>query len=390
MSTRVSPESLAQLADAVRAGLEAAHPFAIEAGGTKQDWLRPGPAPHTVLDLSRMRGVVEHEPGDMTVTVRAGTRLAELQEHLRASGQRLAVDPALGPDEAATVGGILSTDDAGPGRLAFGSLRELCIGATFVLSDGTVARSGGKVIKNVAGFDLCKLFCGARGTLGVVAEMTVRLHPIFAKEATLRVRAPVAEAIRGAAKIDTNRFAPTALTVQDEALWIRFEGGGPAVSAQVARARRTLAQVGLHIDGALDGEDSRAAWRQMNEARRARPGETTLAISTLPSEVEALAEAADEAAPRARLVVDPALGALLVHLPAAPLSQVAATAQRLRARARAARAHLRVRSRPEGLDALLDPYGPLPDSLEVMRAVKSALDPAGRCQPNRYLFEDRP
>ena len=164
--------------------LDSAGPLAVAGAGTAASWAGAlGPA-DAVLDLRALTGVITHNPGDMTVSVRAGTPLRDLNAELADHGQHVAFDAARVAD-GATVGGLLATGDAGPGALVHGSLRDLVIGTTLVLADGTVARSGGHVIKNVAGYDLAKLVHGSYGTLAVVAEVVLRLHPLPHAVATL-------------------------------------------------------------------------------------------------------------------------------------------------------------------------------------------------------------
>src|SRR5579871_411003 len=145
-------------------------------GGTKHDWGNPLSAADIVLSTTRLNRVLEHPWADLTVTVQAGCTVSHLQQTVAQHGQRLAVD-VLWPD-AATIGGILSTNDSGALRLRYGSLRDLVIGVTLALPDGTLASSGGKVVKNVAGYDLPKLAAGAFGTLGVITRAVFRLHPL--------------------------------------------------------------------------------------------------------------------------------------------------------------------------------------------------------------------
>src|SRR5450755_3938923 len=143
-----------------------------------------------MLSTARLNRVIEHAGADLTVTVEAGCTIAELQRTLAQHGQRLAIDP-LWP-ERATIGGILSTNDSGSLRLGYGALRDLIIGVTLVLADGTIAKSGGKVVKNVAGYDLPKLATGGLGTLGVIARAVFRLHPLPRNTRTLTI--PVKDA----------------------------------------------------------------------------------------------------------------------------------------------------------------------------------------------------
>jgi glycolate oxidase FAD binding subunit len=146
----------------------------IRGGGTKQQWAR-GDAPQIYISLNRLNRLVEYPWQDLTCTVQAGCRWGALQNALAAHGQFVALDPLF--RDRATVGGILATNDSGPLRQRFGSLRDLVIGMTLVLADGTTAKSGGKVVKNVAGYDLCKLMTGSYGTLAIITDATFRLHP---------------------------------------------------------------------------------------------------------------------------------------------------------------------------------------------------------------------
>jgi glycolate oxidase FAD binding subunit len=147
-----------------------------QGGGTKLDWGNPGPAPDVILSTARLNRILEHVWADMTVTVEAGCTVRALQSQLAQHKQWLAIDP-LWP-ERATIGGILATNDSGALRVCYGALRDLIIGITVALPDGTLALSGGKVVKNVAGYDLPKLMTGALGTLGVITQAVFRLHPL--------------------------------------------------------------------------------------------------------------------------------------------------------------------------------------------------------------------
>ena len=129
------------------------------------------------FDTRRLNRILEHNEGDFTAVLEAGVPLVEAQAAFAAAGQMLALDPPLGEGDAATIGGVIAANDSGPLRHRYGGVRDLVVGITVVLSDGTIAKSGGKVIKNVAGYDLAKLFAGSFGTLGLIARVAVRLHP---------------------------------------------------------------------------------------------------------------------------------------------------------------------------------------------------------------------
>ena len=145
--------------------------------GTKMHLGEPPRELDLVVSTARMDEIIEHVPGDQIVRTQAGVKLEDLQEKLSGANQMLGLDP---PDAAAgaTIGGVIAANSSGPLRLRYGTVRDLIIGITVVLSDGTVAKAGGKVVKNVAGYDLGKLFSGSLGTLGMIAEANFRLHPI--------------------------------------------------------------------------------------------------------------------------------------------------------------------------------------------------------------------
>jgi glycolate oxidase FAD binding subunit len=188
-----------------------------------------------VLSTARFDRLVEHEAGDLTCTVEAGIRLSELNRLLAEQRQRFVLDPPGDP----TVGACIAANLSGPRSYRFGGPRDLVLGVTVVLGDGLVASSGGKVVKNVAGYDLGKLFCGSEGRLGLVARASLRLHPLPEVERTLVVPvSEAAEARRLLAELDRSRLVPNAVDL----LWpgklcILFEGTARAVETQLAAAR---------------------------------------------------------------------------------------------------------------------------------------------------------
>jgi glycolate oxidase FAD binding subunit len=209
-------QTVSEVADAVRT--------AAESGGTISV---------DDLDLGALDRILEHEAGDLTCTVEAGIRLSALQAALAEHGQRLSLDPAGDP----TLGGCLAGDLHGPLRYRYGRLRDLVLGVTAVFGDGLVASSGGKVVKNVAGYDLGKLLSGSRGALGIVVRMSVRLHPLPETSATV-VSAGDSEAKARAARRST--LVPSALDVTDERVALLFEGSERAVEAQIAFAKELI------------------------------------------------------------------------------------------------------------------------------------------------------
>jgi FAD/FMN-containing dehydrogenase len=235
-------------------------------GGGRVSIDRPGG--DVVLSTRRLDRVLEHEPGDLTAIVEAGIRLSALQAALAAHGQMLALDPPGDP----TVGACLAGDLSGPRRHRYGGMRDLVIGVTVVLADGTVASSGGKVVKNVAGYDLGKLFSGSRGRLGLIARLALRLHTRPAAEAT--VVAETADARTLWNEVRRSQLTPSAVDLlPPDRVAFLFEGGAAAVEHQVG-----LCPGGPHAASVWDeaaGRQLRAggqlafAWQ---ECLLARPG----------------------------------------------------------------------------------------------------------------------
>ena len=188
-SITITPANTQQVSEVLRYTHENNLTITPSGGGTKQSWGNPIRT-QIRLDLTRLNRVVEHPWQDLTCTVQSGCIWQHLQQTLTKHGQFVALDP-LWP-ERATVGGILAANDSGALRHRYGSLRDLVIGMTLVLADGTIARSGGRVVKNVAGYDLCKLLTGSLGTLAVITEATFRLHPLPQHPQSFTVSAPKA------------------------------------------------------------------------------------------------------------------------------------------------------------------------------------------------------
>jgi glycolate oxidase FAD binding subunit len=382
-TTTLRPTDLRSLRDAV---LDSAGTIGIAGAGTAADWAGPLAPVDAVLDTTGLTGVITHNPGDMTVSVRAGTPLRQLQEELAPHGQHVSFDAARIAD-GATVGGLVATADAGPAALVFGSLRDLVIGVTIVLADGTVARSGGHVIKNVAGYDLAKLLHGSYGTLGVLAEVVLRLHPVPGRASTLAIHCSLEEAAEHAATVLGGPYEPAAMEwTSDGVLLIRLEGTADALDARVQRLRTALGTGELldlpspSDEGAVRriGTDESAARREGAEAWerhaslvRGAPGLATLRIGVRPSRLPAvLADLPAEA-----ITAGLGTGVATVTLP--PEAVAAA-----HARVHAAGGTSVLRSRPAESDA--PAWGPPPSAISVLRAVKAELDPQGRFGPGRF------
>jgi glycolate oxidase FAD binding subunit len=369
-------------------------------GGTKMSWGGSTPeAPDLVLETGGLHRLLIHNPADMTAAVEAGMPLRTLQDRLAGSGQWLALDPPTEPD-GATLGGLLATGDSGPRRLRYGALRDLVIGVTLVLADGTVARAGGHVIKNVAGYDLSKLSYGSVGSLGLIAEVVLRVHPKPEASATVVVPAAVATANAISLRLLASPLEPSAVDWVGEPgaatgggrLAVRFEGTGAGVEAQTAALRALLngsappAGTRAEAAGALVDADEAALWNEFAAARRAESGQSVAFAGTLPSRLpavaDALAAAGNATGAQVRLASHTALGLHTAGFAGSPQQQVAAF-DRWRRAVLALGGTVVLRGRPAEVDRIVDALGPAPLAASLLRAVKSRLDPDGRCAPGR-------
>lgn len=340
--------------------------------GTRLHWGAAPEAVDLVVDTSRMSRVLAHAAGDLVVTVQAGLPLADLQAALAPHGQRLALDGAQG-----SIGGAIATAPSGPLRYRYGSVRDLIIGITVVLADGTVAKAGGTVVKNVAGYDLAKLYTGSLGTLGVVTEATFRLHPLpeTRRYVTMTCSDP-GRAAAGVAAVRNSQNDPVAIEVD------RPEAGGPitvgvaveGVAAGIgARAGDVAALLGT---GAAIHEDPPDWWAV---APHGRLGPAAV-LTAEPTGLEAVLTRAPGV-----LRGSAGVGVFSVGLEASPLGDGLASALdalRTLAAEHAGTAVLRC-APPEAKDGL-DVWGPV-SGLALMRRVKDEFDPEHRLASGRFV-----
>ncbi|HWB66256.1 MAG TPA: FAD-binding oxidoreductase, partial [Mycobacteriales bacterium] len=252
-SETLQPQSIDELAAAMTAAAAQHRTVAVRGAGSKSGWAMPGQPVDVVVDTRSLRGGIDHAAGDLVVTALAGVALGDLQQQVARAGQWLALDP---PEPNATIGGIVATAASGPRRLRYGTPRDLLIGITVVLADGTIAHSGGKVVKNVAGYDLGKLFTGSFGTLGVIASCTFRLHPLAAaRQVVTAETAEPAEAVR---HLNATGATPTAMEWDGRALVVVVES---IESAAAEQGKDIAAAIGGRVGSELPANFGQRPWR---------------------------------------------------------------------------------------------------------------------------------
>jgi glycolate oxidase FAD binding subunit len=347
-------------------------------GGTKLGWGTPA-ASSGELSTRGLSTILEHNASDLTAVLEAGVPLGEAQRTFAAAGQMLSLDP---PDAGgATIGGVFATGDAGPLRHRYGGPRDLVLGMRVALADGTVARSGGRVIKNVAGYDLAKLFCGAFGTLGLVLEVVVRLHPLPPRRATAVGTSDDPNALQAAA-LAVGR-APLELESFD-VRWDRNEGtllaraAGVAPEDRAREAARLMASVGLRAD-VVDHDDA-GMWDAQRAGQRAAGGAgAVLRVSAVRSELARTLLAARRAG--ASIIGRAGLGLSWLTLPEADEDALVAAIVAIR-RDLAPRP-CALQDAPEAVRARAGVW-PQDPAEALMRAVKARFDPNGVCNPGIF------
>ncbi|UOM33699.1 FAD-binding protein [Acuticoccus sp. I52.16.1] len=329
MSNVLTPESAADVVDYVASAVATAEPLEIIGGGTKRA-ISPPTQTGYVMDLSRLAGIVGYEPEELILTLKPGTPMAEIGDTLSAAGQMLAFEPPdlvplLGAGGVATFGGAFGTNFAGPRRLTAGAVRDHMLGLHAVSGRGESFKAGGKVVKNVTGYDLARALCGSWGTLAIATEMTVKVLPRPETETTVALPGLAVEAavhamsramgsaadVSGAAHLaaDVVGAAIPGATVPHTVL--RLEGFGPSVAARAEALRRLFA--GQEIV-AVEREPSQALWRAIRDVTPfVGTAGAVWRISVAPTEGPRIAAAMP---PGSRAMLDWAGGLVWVETPA--------------------------------------------------------------------------
>jgi glycolate oxidase FAD binding subunit len=355
-----SPEQAAELLRGLGEERRAVRP---RGGATKLHWGGGGEPVAVELETGGLAKIVAHNEGDLTAVLQAGVPLAEAQALFAEKKQMLALDPPLGASDAATIGGVVATADSGPLRHRYGGVRDLVVGITVALSDGSLPKSGGTVIKNVAGYDLGKLYAGSYGTLGLIVSVNVRLHP-----------APTGNATAVGSSDDPNKLAAAAallagLPLEADSLdvgWREGSGrvlarfGGAAAEHQAKATAEYLREAGLENVQSVEDDDE-------------------LWVAGRPSDL----------APAIRVTED--AGGSLVGRAAHGLYWIALEGEGLPERVDIVRDALDPRAAslldgPDSLRSAVEPWGPVdPGALVLMRRVKERFDPARIFRPGAFV-----
>jgi glycolate oxidase FAD binding subunit len=376
------PTDEAGVVAAITAAHAAREPLAIEGRGTKRAMLRPVQAARS-LSTRLLTGITLYKPSELVISARAGTPIAEIEAALAEKGQQIIAEPPdfrtmFGASEGPSLGGITASNLSGPRRITWGAMRDHVLGIRAVRGDGEVFRSGGRVLKNVTGLDLCKLLCGSHGTLGVLTEITFKILPRPEESATLAVN--VADIAAGIRVLSAGLGSPygvsgAAILLQGGSITalLRLEDFAESVAYRMARLREDLAPLGPAQR--LDGEASLATWRSVRDATAlaAMPDEAVWRLSLPPS----AAPAACAALTGFRLMLD--WGGRLIWV-AGPASEAAHATVMAAAQA----GSFTLFRAPDGLRSAVPVVPAEPPALAAIAArVKAVMDPEGILNPGR-------
>ena len=399
----VAPSSAEQASDVMQ--FAAAERLAVIAAGSRS-CIEAGnllTQADLILSTRQMNRFVGHEPADLVATAEAGMTLHEFQKRLGEAGQGLPIDP---PDDgSATIGGVVASGSAGPQSLGYGSLRSFVIGLRAVLADGRQIKAGGKVVKNVAGYDLCKLFTGSYGTLALITEVTFKLRPVPAEARTIVALGPRATSLAAGRRLATD-FSPVAVEIvssglskelglglapkaDDCVLLVRFAGSARAVITQTAQALKTLRDEGMRC---ATYDDEPSIWQTLasvsSESQYDLSWRTRVRATDLPAVVEEVAALERDDAWRSTVRWHAGIGdGCLQALARSPVyhQEAVRALERLRQSAEDRGGSLIMEKAPVEVKRDFDSWGSFGSAGDLMMRVKRQLDPEKVLSPGRFF-----
>lgn len=397
----LSPASEAELSELLASASSRGKAVLPFGAGTKLGWGSPLRRVDLALSTSAMGRVVEYDPADLTIAVQAGMKFSRLQELLKSNRQFLPFDPPYW-DEA-TIGGIVACNATGPLRYAYGAPRDTIIGMKVAHADGTLSKSGGRVVKNVAGFDLHKLYTGSFGTLCVITQINFKLYPLPEVERTaVACFANYAEALEGAKRVIASHLVPLAMEVLDPAaarclglepafnLAIRFGGSERAVEWQQRETSERI--LSGHQVELIAGEQHEQFWHNIAGLRvllRSERAPLVLKVGAgfraMPEIYQDLCGLAEHAGAELCSTSRAGSGLIYAYLSGLPEehSDLVLRIKELRARLGSA-GSLTIEEGPDDLKLAAGPWNDFGAALPLMRAIKEKFDPSGILSPGRF------
>jgi len=393
----VAPQSSEAAAQVMHLAVKEAMTVAPAGARTWSDSFQPA---DLIVTTRRMTRLIHHEPADLVATAEAGLALSAFQKQLGSAGQWLPIDP---PDDGrATLGGVVATSLGGPLSFGFGLPRSYVIGMKLVLADGRAIKAGGKVVKNVAGYDLCKLFTGSYGTLGLITELTFKLRPLPAESRTMLASGSLASLIVAGRKV-YSQLSPVAIELISRrlardlqiikepecALMIRFVGSPKSVVTQTAQALKLLRD---HGNPCATSDEDDQHWSKLSRAPLQPTDDLKWRVTLRPTDLvgflSEIAELETDEASHRRLRWHAGLGdGRLRAIARSPVyhREAVRALERLRQKAETLGGSLVVESAPEEIRNEFDVWGDFGSPAELMQRVKAQLDPRNTLSPGRFV-----
>ena len=409
LTETIIPSGQEAVAEAVRQAWQAGTPVYPIGGGTHPAWGAGPGTPGLGLSLAGLARVVDYPARDLTITVEAGVTLAALAERLAAEGQRLPVDVAF--PSRATVGGAVAVNAAGPRQFRWASMRDYVIGIRAVDGTGTPFGGGGRVVKNAAGYDLCRLLCGSFGTLGVIVQVTLMVRPMPETSAFVACELSDLDAAEDLlARLIQTRTLPAAVELLAGPAWqgdpalgplgqpgavrlaVGLEGSLVEVEWMIAQLKQEWRQAGIPSPLTLVGRRADPLWDRLAHFAFAEPtgnghGALVVRIHVLPDAVVPTLRHLRELDPNTSVQAHAGNGVIVARL-SAEVSQAAALVdERLRPKVQSAGGHVVITGRPQGAELSRDTiFGPSPPGWTVMQSIKNRFDPKGILNRDRFLL----
>ena len=406
----VLPTSVQEIQDILQFAAQQHLSVIPAGGGTKLGIGNPPPKVDVVLAMTHLNKVIEYEPADLTVTVEAGIRLVDLQRELAKHRQYLALNPPYA--ERCTIGGIVATNASGSLRLRHGTARNQVLGLRVVHANGNVVKSGGKVVKNVAGYDLNKLYIGAFGTLGIITEVALKLSPIPTRQAILAAEfQDIQNAVSTGLNIVGSQTLPLFVNLfincapmcpethgtdttekRNPTLVTGFGGDPETVAWQLVQGRATVQQNGAIRVTNVEGESHQRLQETIQEFSVA-PGKTECVIVKVNLKRTDIAEFANQIVDASwdrevQMMVLLGSGVLYLTIPLAPerdFQSLADVLTQLRQAVLEKQGNLIIETAPLELKRYIDVWGPVGNTLSLMKQVKAKFDAAGLLNPGRFV-----
>ncbi len=393
----VVPGNISEMQDVLRIASERNVSVIPAGSGSKLGIGNVVPEIGIVMSTKRLNKVIEYEPADLTVTVESGIRLSDLQKELAVHRQYLPLNPSYA--DRCTIGGIVATNFSGPLRLRHGTARNLVLGLHVMLANGTVVKSGGKVVKNVAGYDLNKLYIGSYGTLGIITEVSLKLCPLPSHESILAAQYDTIEkAIHAGLSIVSSQVLPSyvilktevavnGLSEQDPTLMVGFGGEAETVSWQVGSTQSQMEQNGAKSVHVIEGESQDRIRHEIQEYSAADKvrHRIIIRVNLKRTDLSKFAEAAHELTSDMMFYLGN--GVVYLRLPVMHGDDFKSTAgiiTKLRQQVLGMKGNLTIESAPPELKQHLDIWGPIGNTLDLMKQIKAKFD--SKCILNAGRF----